>query len=318
MVATTRIRSAADWRGSQLADDPRWRLSLDAAHRSEVLSALSAAQSAGVGPDEVAPGSFPLPRLGHRLRRLAGDVAHGRGFGLVGAVPVEGLTEQQCALVAVGISSHVGQVVPQGPGRSAVVHVRDCGADPARSTTRSYQHSQRLGFHADPTDVVALLCVRPARSGGLSTIVSSVAVHNVLVEQRPDLARLLYEPWWFDRRTGDGPDSFHQQPVYAVDSGGRLRTRYGPDYLRSAQRGPQVPPLTAGQLAALELLDELHNDPGHVLTMQLRAGDLQVLNNHVVLHSRTGYEDHVDPQLRRHLIRVWLDFDRPGAAVQRH
>ncbi|MHA6621700.1 TauD/TfdA family dioxygenase [Pseudonocardia sp. DLS-67] len=178
-----------------MLDDSVWRLSLGTTYRAEVLSALSVAETAGVGLDEVSPRSFPLPRLGSLLQRLAGDVVHGRGFALVDGVPVDGLTDQQCALVSVGITSHLGRVVPQGLEQSPVVHVRDSGADPAHSTTRSYQHSQRLGFHADPTDVVALLCVQPARSGGRSTIVSSVAVHNAFVEQRPDLARLLYEPW---------------------------------------------------------------------------------------------------------------------------
>jgi hypothetical protein len=113
---------------------------------------------------------------------------------------------------------------------------------------------------------------------------------------------------WFDRRTGDGPDSFYQQPVYAIGSDGRLSTCYGPDYMHSAQRGAHVPPLSPEQLTALEILDQLHNDHRYRLTMDLRAGDLQLLNNHVILHSRTAYQDHGDPERRRHLMRLWLDF----------
>ncbi|MGC4985982.1 TauD/TfdA family dioxygenase [Streptomyces sp. DT193] len=79
-----------------------------------------------------------------------------------------------------------------------VQHVRDVGVDPAGSTSRSYQHSGQLGYHADPNDVVALLCIRSAQSGGLSCIVSSVAVHNEIVRTRPDLATVLYELWWRD------------------------------------------------------------------------------------------------------------------------
>ena len=307
MTVIARVHSSADWSGDQMADDPRWRLPLGEAHRSEVLAACVAAQTAGVGLDNVSREVFPLPTLGPEMERLAGDVAHGRGFSLVQGVPVDGLTDDQCALIAVGLAGYVGNLVSQGPARAPVVHVRDEGADPAHSTTRSYQHSQRLGFHADPTDVVALLCLRPARSGGLSTIVSSVAAHNALVDARPDLARLLYEPWWFDRRTGDSPDSFYQQPVYSIGADGRLRTRYGPDYMRSAQRGAHVPPLSDEQMDALETLDRLTHDPRLRLTVDLRPGDLQLLNNHVVLHSRSGYEDYPEPERRRHLIRLWLD-----------
>jgi hypothetical protein len=307
MTVITKVRSTAGWRSDQIADDPGWRLQLSDTHRAEVLAALAAAQIADVQLDNVSREVFPLPTLGPELERLTSDVAHGRGFALVQGVPVDELTEEQCALVALGIVGYVGGIVSQGPGQAPVVHVRDEGADPAQSTTRSYQHSRPLGFHADPTDAVALLCRRPARSGGLSVIVSSVAVHNALVDARPDLARLLYEPWWFDRRTGDGPDSFYQQPVYSIDADGRLSTRYGPDYMRSAQRGAHVPPLSAAQLEALKTLDQLNHDPRFLLTMDLRPGDLQFLNNHVILHSRTAYEDDPEPERRRHLLRLWLD-----------
>jgi hypothetical protein len=307
MTVIAPVRSTADWRSDQIADDPGWRLPLSDVHRAEVLVALAVTQAADRRLDSISRETFPLPTLGPDLQRLAGDVADGRGFALVQGVPVDGLTDQQCAIVAVGIAVHVGDVVPQGPSQTPVVHVRDDGADPEHSTTRSYQHTRQLDFHADPTDMVALLCLRQARSGGLSAIVSSVAVHNALVDAHPDLARLLYEPWWFDRRTGDGPDSFYQQPVYTVSADGHLSTRYGPDYMRSAQRGALVPPLDTEHLEALETLDQLNRDPRLLLMMDLHPGDLQLLNNHVILHSRTAYEDHPEPERRRHLIRLWLD-----------
>jgi hypothetical protein len=307
MTAITPVSSPADWRADQIADDPQWRLALSGVNQAEVLNGLAAAQNTGVDPGKVSTATFPLPTLGPRLQRLAHEVTRGRGFSLVQGVPVDGLSEQQLTLVAVGIASHVGDLVAQGPQRLPVVHVRDAGADSQQPTTRSYQHSRRLGFHADPTDVVALLCVQAAWSGGLSAIVSSVAVHNAVVTARPDLASLLYQPWWFDRRTGDGPDSFYQQPVYVVDTDGRLSTRYGPDYMLSAQRGAHVPPLTAQQQAALEALDQLHHDPRFRLTMDLRPGEMQFLNNHVIVHGRTAYEDHPEPARRRSLLRLWLD-----------
>jgi hypothetical protein len=88
---------------------------------------------------------------------------------------------------------------------------------------------------------------------------------------------------------------------------GRLLTRYGPDYMRSAQRGVHVPALTPVQLEAIDALDRLHEDPRFVLLIDLKAGDLQFLNNRVILHSRTGYEDHPEPEYRRDLIRLWLN-----------
>ena len=123
----------------------------------------------------------------------------------------------------------------------------------------------------------------------------------------PDLAQVLYQPWWRDMRTGDGPDSFGQSPVYARDDRGRLSVSYGPDYIRSAQRAAHVPPLSPAQLEAMAVLDQLNSDPRFSVTMDLRPGDMQFLNNHIILHSRTAYEDHAEPERRRDLIRLWLD-----------
>jgi hypothetical protein len=131
-----------------------------------------------------------------------------------------------------------------------------------------------------------------------------VAVHNEIVRTRPDLAEILYQPWWRDHRGGE--DSFYTNPVYARDADGGLLADYGPDYIRSAQRGANVPRLTAAQLEAMDLLDALNDDPRFVLTMDLHAGDMQFLNNQVVMHSRTEYEDHPEPSRRRDLIRLWL------------
>jgi hypothetical protein len=119
--------------------------------------------------------------------------------------------------------------------------------------------------------------------------------------------QVLYQPWWRGLRTGDGPDSFRQSPVYARDDHGRLSVSYGPDYIRSAQRGAHVPSLSSAQLEAMAVLDQLNSDPRFSVTMDLRPGDMQFLNNHVILHGRTAYEDYPEPERRRDLIRLWLN-----------
>jgi hypothetical protein len=295
-----------DWRGRELVDSDAWRIRLDSAHRAELRCAVTAVETRGLELADFSDEDFPLPTLGPVLHSLVSELMEGRGFALLQGAPVTDLSERQCEILALGIGRHVGRTVPQKEGRHAQ-HVRDLGVDPSGSTSRSYQHSGQLGYHADPNDVVALLCLQPARSGGLSRIVSSVAVHNEIVATRPDLAEVLYQPWWRDLRCGDGPDSFHQSPVYAADAAGRLTTDYGPDYMRSALRGSHVPPFSPMQLEAMELLDRLNSSPRFMLAMDLRAGDMQFLNNHVTLHSRTEYLDHPEPARRRDLIRVWLN-----------
>jgi hypothetical protein len=274
---------------------------LSEAQRSEIRAA--ARQAAGMPLAELTPESFLLPTAGAVLRGLAREVTGGAGFALLHGVPVDDDPDLICA----GVGSYAGRIVPQGAGRGPVQHISDQGADPRAPTTLSYQHSGTLGYHADPTDIVALLCIRPAKSGGLSSIVRSAVVHDELARIRPDLAEVLYQPWWRDLRTGDGPDSFRQSPVYARDDHGRLSVSYGPDYIRSAQRGAHVPPLSPAQLEAMAVLDQLNSDPRFSVTMDLRPGDMQFLNNHIILHSRTAYEDYPEPERRRDLIRLWLD-----------
>ncbi|MEY9840242.1 TauD/TfdA family dioxygenase [Streptacidiphilus sp. EB103A] len=306
MTLITEALGTGDWRGDEVVDSDTWRISLGSAHRAELCAAVAAVETLGLELVDFSREDFPLPTLGPVLHSLVGELMDGRGFVLLQGAPVAGLSERQCDILALGIGRHFGRTAPQKDGRH-VQHVRDVGVDPSGSTSRSYQHSGPLGYHADPNDIVALLCVRPAQSGGLSRIVSSVAVHNEIVATRPDLAEVLYQPWWRDLRAGDGPDSFHQSPVYTVDTAGRLTTDYGPDYMRSALRGAHVPPFSTRQLEAMDLLDRLNSDPRFQLDMDLCAGDMQFLNNHVTLHSRTRYVDHPDPERRRDLIRIWLN-----------
>ena len=275
--------------------------SLTQPQQDEVRAAVR--QAAGTALAELTPEAFPLPTAGPLLRHLARDVTDGAGFALLRGVPVDDGPDLVCA----GVGSYAGRIVPQGAQRVPVRHIRDQGADPKAPTTLSYQHNGALGYHADPADIVVLLCIRPAKSGGLSSIVRSAAVHDELARTRPDLVKVLYQPWWRDLRKGDGTDSFRPSPVYARDDRGRLSVSYGPDYIRSAQRGAHVPPLSPAQLEAMAVLDQMNADPRFSVTMDLRPGDMQFLNNHVILHNRTAYEDHPEPERRRDLIRLWLD-----------
>jgi hypothetical protein len=126
-----------------------------------ILARAAALQAAGVPLAELTPESFPLPLAGAVLRKLAREVTGGAGFALLHGVPVDDDPDLICA----GVGSYAGRMVPQGAHQVPVVHVSDQGADPRVPATRSYQHSGALGYHADPTDIVALLCIRPAKPG---------------------------------------------------------------------------------------------------------------------------------------------------------
>jgi hypothetical protein len=158
---------------------------------------------------------------------------------------------------------------------------------------------------------VGLLCLRAARRGGASRIVSSSSVHNELLRRRPDLIERLYEPFLLDTRNdeGDGRPPFVPVPPCRY-AGGVLRTFYHSDYFRSVVRHAQAPPFTAQELELLDLYEAIANSPELYLDMQFRPGDIQLVSNHLVLHARTAYEDEPDPSRKRHLLRLWLSLVR--------
>lgn len=303
------VGGPAAWRGPEIADRTDWKIELTATHLAELHAALATVDVPGIGLREITKDRFALPTLGPVLAGIADELVDGRGFALLRGVPVAELTERQAELMYWGIGLHVGIPIHQKGVDDLLLHVRDQGADPDSALVRGFQTAQRLDYHADSADVVALLCVRPAMRGGVSTIVSSVAVHDEIVRRRPDLAALLHEAWWHDRRSGDGPESFFQCPIFATE-GGRLFAHYGRAYIESAPRGAGVPELTPAQIEAMDLLDELDNSPRFPLNMDFAPGDIQFLNNYTVMHARTEYEDYPEPERKRDLIRLWLVLDR--------
>jgi hypothetical protein len=81
---------------------------------------------------------------------------------------------------------------------------------------------------------------------------------------------------------------------------------YQRQYIESARRFAEVPPLSTAQTEALDLLDALAEDPSFHLELEFLPGDIQLVNNHVLFHDRTAFEDWPEPEHRRHLLRLWL------------
>jgi len=172
---------------------------------------------------------------------------------------------------------------------------------------RIYQTRERQTYHTDSSDIVCLLCLRPAKSGGLSSLVSSVTIFNEMRRRRPDLLRVLFEPIETDRRGEalEGQKPYFRIPVFSWHKG-FLSAIYQRQYIESARRFADVPPLTPIQIEALDLFDALANDPSLNLFMELQPGDIQIVHNHTILHDRTAFEDWPDAGRKRHLLRLWL------------
>ncbi len=72
--------------------------------------------------------------------------------------------------------------------------------------------------------------------------------------------------------------------------------------------------LADAELEALNYLDEVANRPEVRLEFMMEAGDLAFINNCLILHTRTEFEDSDDPARKRHLMRLWLREDERPAA----
>jgi hypothetical protein len=305
MKAIREVTGPFGWRGADLAGTGEWIETITPDEVAEVEAAMRAVQARGLQMQQVRKDDFVLPTLGKRLQRLALELEGGRGFVLLRGLPVQQYPEEQTRFIVWGIGAHLGIPVSQSKNGEFLGEVRDLGVKLGTPTSRGYRSNEHLRFHTDLADLVLLLCVRKAKEGGLSRIVSSVAVHNEMLRRRPDLLELLYADYYHSRQgeeaPGEGP--WYAKPVVGVRDG-FFTSQYSRSFVESAQRFPDVPRLTGEQNAALDLLAALADEL--CLEMEMEAGDIQILNNHVTYHSRTGYVDHDEPSRQRLLYRLWL------------
>ena len=162
-------------------------------------------------------------------------------------------------------------------------------------------------YHNDSADIVTLLCLKNAKSGGLSSFSSSITVHNEILRRRPDLGPLMAGPWYFDRKgeVPPGKKPFFAIPVFNYHAG-YLSVNYSDNYYLLSQRHAEVPRLTPAHYEAMALFNQLAASDELRLDMMLQPGEIQVLSNHTALHTRSAFEDWDDVDQRRHLLRLWL------------
>lgn len=304
-VAAQPLASPAAWSATELARDSSWRTTLDRVRQDELVDAVRHARATGKPDGDLVVADFPLPTLAADVARWRAEVDLGRGLHVVSGIPLDRLDDGEAQTLFWCLGLHMGRPGAQNVRGDLLGHVTDTGARRDDLYTRLYQTSANIAYHCDAADVVGLLCLHPAKSGGASRVVSSVSAYNELLRRRSDLAPRMYEPFYLDVRNED-PDNttrFIQVPACRF-AAGRLRTFYHSDYFRSVQRHSDVPRFTSEEVELFDLYERIANDPELYVDMELARGDIQWLSNHVVLHARTEYED--DPERPRHLLRLWL------------
>ena len=300
-----RVEDRSAWYGPELAQSDEWIERLSDVEIGEVEQSFRRLEA--VDFTSITAGDVPLPTLAPRLHRILDEVLNGRGFVLIRSLPVERWSRREAAIAFLLIGVHLGTLRMQNAEGHLLGHVRDMGRSSDDPNTRIYQTRERQTHHTDSCDVVGLLSLQTAKSGGLSNLVSSTTIFNEIRRRRPDLLRVLLEPIETDRRgeVPEGGKPYFTIPVFNYFAG-LVSAIYQRQYIESARRFPGVAPLSPLQVEALDLLDELANDPQLNLMMDLHPGDIQLVHNHTILHDRTAFEDYPEPERKRHLLRLWV------------
>jgi TfdA family taurine catabolism dioxygenase TauD len=319
-MATMKVEPIAGpeaWLGADMARSTEWIRTVPAPAVAELDAALRGLERRGLGWPAFGRDDFPLRTFSRELAAVLDELERGRGFVLLRGIPVDRYTPDELKNLYWGLGAHLGHARWQNSRGELIGEVRDenriygevrePSMDPTlgRSSRSKARSSGPLRFHTDRCDVVTLLCVRRARAGGLSRIVSAVSVANAILARRPDLHALLWQDYWRSRQGEEagGERKTYAMPLFAMHEG-KFTTQYSRTFVEAAQKLPGIPRLTAAQDEALDLHAEVCEELA--FTMELQPGDLQLLNNHVVYHGRTAYEDADGPDRDRLLLRLWI------------
>lgn len=301
------IDTSAAWRVDEIQRDDKWIFELDDRARAQLAEAAKRAYEPEKPFFEYTRGEFDLGSGLEVIEKAAREAYFGRGLALIKGLPRKELAEREFELLQWGIGLHLGVARPQGKASQYLSEVRAAGNVYRAAGGRGYNTNSSLDFHADGCDLVTLACYNAAKSGGQSMVSSSVTAWLTLLEERPDLAEVATQSFYFSRNQEEAPDEnpYYAQPLFDFEDG-RLFSKWNRNRVRTAQELDGVPQLTDAQRECTDLLDEILRRPNVMFTTWLEPGDLQIMNNHVMLHSRTEFEDYDDPAKKRLLYRLWL------------
>ncbi len=177
------------WYGNDMQSDGSWVHSLNEIEIAEIEHAANAALHASTDIATINCANFPLPTLSKKLAVIAEEVVNGRGFALMRGMPVAQWSLEKSAAAFFGVGAYLGNARSQNEMGHVLGHVRDVGRNAENDpTARIYQTTERQTFHTDSCDIVGLLCLKTAKRGGSSSLVSSMTLYNEVLKRRPDLA----------------------------------------------------------------------------------------------------------------------------------
>ena len=255
------------------------------------------------------PEQFEMDACRKLMREVRQRLDESLGFVILDRLPLDRWNRQEVTDIYWLLGSLLEPPVAQEWSGKMIYDVRYDGQG-YTADTRAALRPEGLDMHNDssmgeaPANYISLLCLQTARTGGKSSLSSAYAAHNHFMTKHPDLVERLYQPFYRDKQEYQAPDANNWYPIFAIEDGG-LRIRFN---VRIIKRGYQKTGrvLDKAGSRAVEVLNEFLADPAHRHDFWMERGQIQILNNRIIVHGRTPYEDHDEPEKRRHMLRLWL------------
>jgi len=303
------VAETSAWRGSSLARD-QYLMPIPEECAREMDAVLADLRTAPVPTLLLLPEQFRLGACARFMAEVRTRLDEGPGFVVLDRLPLDRMTRAEAVDLYWILGNLLEPPVAQEWKGTVIYDVRHEG-QAFTADTRGALTPAGLEMHTDssmgeaPPNYVSLLCMQTAAAGGMSIVSSALAAHNHFLREAPELLRRLYEPFYRDHQEYQAADAAatNFRPVFAWD--GRLRTRFNARHtFRGYEKTGRV--LDESGATAVRLMDQFLEDPDNRLDLWLEPGQIQILNNRIIVHGRTPYQDHDEPERRRHLVRLWL------------
>ena len=320
-VSIQKIDHAAAWHAPEISSHDSFSVEFSRAHVDALKDALMRWPYAVDQHDRISTDTFPLPDMTDAIAAWKNELNIGHGLVMLKGFPVDDFDLAELRLIYLGLGCHLGRPVSQSAMGDFVGDVINVG-DKDRNE-RAYRSRRKLQLHTDRCDNIAMLCIRPAVSGGESSCASALAIHNVMLTERPELLACLYNGYFHHRFGEQAPGeplvTPKRIPIFSF-ADGVATVIFIRGYIDLAEKEGHVQ-LSNDERAALDYFEEVANRPEIRLDYMMQSGDLSIMNNCLLLHARSEFIDAEDPAQKRHLLRLWLRDDmRPisaGAALHK-
>lgn len=303
------INRPSAWRSGDFANKDAYSFTLTEDHLAAFDRAIGANRSANRVMEDITQQDFALDAIAGDVAAWRHEVLHGRGFLILRELPLDRYSEEEITTIFWGLGTYLGRAVSQSNLGDRMGHVIDVGGKDRRE--RAYRNSRELTLHTDRADILGMLCLRKAVSGGVSGYTSAHTIYNEMLATRPELVEHLFEGFHYHRRgeqqEGEAVVTPEKVPVLS-EWEDELSVVFLRSYIEmsAAELGQ---PLSEQELEALDLFETIADRDDIKLSFTLEPGEAIFFNNCVLLHNRTGFEDPPEPERKRHLLRLWLMMD---------